>query len=227
MRLPILLLSLALASCGPPAPQAVEKDPLESTDQAVRDQAAAERRKTFKPSTAASWQPLLDKLKEGLSEAEVRTILGPSKCPQKPGFAYMNGQIFVWRLDDSWSLKFEIGRFEPGLRNKELVAGIREYFTQPPAHFTGVWRDYFASGVTSRERTLVDGHEEGTETFYYDDGKIRLVRTYVNGGKDYTETSYYPSGHMEQQGTYKDGHQVGAYTFYKEDGTVLSRQPAE
>lgn len=219
MKIPSIVLFLAISALG--ADQGISL--LDDPRQDVRDEAARHLRVTFTPSPASQWDELRGRLKTGLSLEQVKDILGPSTRTLKFGFAYMNGTTYMHRLDESWFLRFEIGRFEPGLVSTELVPSLQPHQTGPPPSFTGIWRDYFASGIPCCETTYRQGKRHGLETFYDERGTISRVEPWAEGVQQGTSLGYFSSGRIRYRGEYEKGRRSGTWIYYNEQGEETSR----
>ncbi len=201
--------------------------PLDHPEQSVRDAAALKLRHTFRPSPADTWKPLLSELKKGMTLEEIIKLTGPLEHSWKPPFGYMNGSVYLWRLDDTWLLRFEIGRFEPGLTQAELVPSSQQHHTSPPAKFTGVWVDYYASGQRWAETNYRDGVREGSDIKYHENGIVSLRENFLMGVQHGDTEGFYPTGKVQFRGSYLNGNQTGVWISYREDGSEQSREHAE
>ncbi len=214
-----IVLLLAISALGAEKSTGSLDDPRQD----VRDEAARRLRVTFTPSLASKWNELRGRLKAGISLKQVKEIIGPSAQTLKPGFGYMNGTIYLHRLDESLFLRFEIGRFEPGLVSTELVPSLLPHHTIPPRSFTGIWRDYFASGSPCCETTYREGKRHGPETRYHDNGAISQTEPWADDAQHGTCLSYFPSGKIRYRGLYERGRRSGTWIHYNEQGEEISR----
>ncbi len=216
----IFVLALLIFGCSAADQTPAAATGLESPDQTVRDSAAKNIRQSYKAPEAGRWNDLLARLKPGLPEPAVLDLLGPARNRKKPGFAYMNGRIDSYRLDDLWCLQIEISRWEHTLASVKLIDMPLQFWTTPPDHFSGVWRDYYVSGVPSREVHYLDGLRHGADTTFHPNGKVASEQHFLKGLNEGVEAGYFSSGKLSSMGRYKDGKPTGTWTFYNEDGTV-------
>lgn len=218
MKTCLTVLLLAFSASG--AEKAT--NPLDDPRQEVRDAEALRLRFTFKPTPASKWDGLLGRLKAGIALEEVKTILGPTAQKLKPGFDYMNGTVNLHRLDECWFLRFEIGRFEPGLTSTELVASLDVHHTNPPQSFTGTWRDYFVSGIPCRETEYRNGKAHGQMRMYHDNGTLYQVEAWVDGVQHGEIVGYYPDKKLRFEGLFTHGQRTGTWISYNKKGDAIS-----
>lgn len=219
MNTHLIVLLLAFSALGAEQATSLLDDPRQD----VRDEAANRLRVTFTASPASKWDELRGRLKAGLSLKQVKDTLGPSAQTLKPGFGYMNGTIYMHRLDESWFLRFEIGRFEPTLVSTELVPSLQPHHTSPPPSFNGIWRDYFASGKPCCETTYRQCKRHGPETYYHDNGAISHIEPWADGAQHGTALGYFPNGKIRYRGEYERGRRSGTWIHYNEQGEETSR----
>lgn len=83
--LPALTILVSSYAMAPPI------EDLASSDQAVRDRAAAELRVTFKSVPESEWTPIITKIVKGQSEDEILETLRPINATQESVSAYGGG----------------------------------------------------------------------------------------------------------------------------------------
>jgi hypothetical protein len=200
------------------------RNPLDDPRQEVRGAEAIRLRANFKPTPASKWNGLVGRLKTGITFEEVKKILGPTAQTLRPGFGYMNGTVYVHRLDDCWLLRFEIGRFDPGLTSTELVASLDAHHTNPPESYTGTWRDYFVSGIPCRETEYRHGKPHGHTRIYHDNGTLYQLQAYVDGVQHGEIVGYYPDKTLRFKGLFTHGKRSGTWISYNNKGDEISTE---
>ena len=220
MKKRLIVFLLAFSALGAETAQ----NPLDDPRQEIRDAEALRLRASFKPSPASKWDSLLGRLKPGITLEEVKTILGPTAQQLKPGLGYMNGTVYQHRFDECWLLRFEIGRFDPGLTSTKLVASLDVHHTTPPPLYTGTWRDYFVSGIPWRETDYRNGKRHGAMRMYHDNGTLYQLEEWVEGVQHGKVVGYYPDKTLRFKGLFTHGKRAGTWIRYNEKGAEISTE---
>jgi antitoxin component YwqK of YwqJK toxin-antitoxin module len=197
---------------------------LNSPSQAVRDAAAEQLRKVYKPAPHGHWEPVIAKIKPGeKKEAVVERIkeaMGEGKSEMGVGTGQSHMQCY--RLDDRWLARCWFFNEGNVLREISLVEHMRHVWVAPPEDFSGVWITYFSNGQKSHEINYKNGKYFGEFIMYHAGGGKNVVQHYGAEGVDGEDTGYFPSGKISYQAFYKAGKPVGTWTHYNEDGTIRS-----
>ena len=219
-----LLMSFAIASSS--SIHATPSDDLSSSDQSVRDKAAAALRVSYQSIPESKWMPLLNELKKGLSNKEVRAILLPYNVTEGGGAAGGGAYSTTFRLDSEWSVCCAFTQKDDILFKRELNHSLSGVVVPIPKDFTGRWVTYFPNGSISREENCKNGKRIGTFISYNSDGSKCIEEHYHENGIDSEQIGYHPSGKVSYRVRLSEGRQAGTLTFYDESGKVTStREP--
>jgi hypothetical protein len=203
---------------------------LESSDQAVRDKAAAALRSALAdPKQMARldrgkgyWEERLrNQLRNGMSIDEVATTLGATKTG---GGSSGGSTTMGFRLDNFWTVAaFFSSRVRPEKLFKvgEVTRNITRVWVKPPANYTGTWTTYFVTGARSRKRKLQNGVLL-REHSYYDNGQLISDTTYVNGKPDGEVRSFHRNGKKSSVIHWKNGVRDGKVTHWFDNGDLES-----
>jgi hypothetical protein len=220
----LLLVTLSILSTAdtPEVTSLIEQ--LTSIEQTERDAAANRLREIFKPAPRKDWEPLLAKLRPGISKKELKELLEPEQ--REPGIGIGTGQSHMeeYRLDHTWYLRCWFLNEGDVLRESTLEERTRHIWIAPPADFTGTWVVYYANGQPSHEIEYRSGKYHGTFTANYSTGKKSYIQHYGPNGADGEDIGYHPSGKIAYRGQYSKGKPTGVWTHYNEQGEVTSTQ---
>jgi len=219
-----LFLHLAIALLSPI--HATPSDDLYSPDQSVRDKAASVLRVEFQSIPKSKWIPLLNQLKDGLSNKEVRAILIPYNVTEGGGAGGGGAHTTTFRLDNEWSISCSFTDKDNILFKRELNHSLSRVAVPIPKDFTGRWVTYFPNGSISSEEKYKNGKRIGTYISYNSDGSKCLEEHYHKNGIDSDQIGYHPSGKVSYRVHLREDKQIGILTFYDEAGKVTSvREP--
>ncbi|MDT8287970.1 MAG: toxin-antitoxin system YwqK family antitoxin, partial [Elusimicrobiales bacterium] len=87
----------------------------------------------------------------------------------------------------------------------------------------GDYREYFPDGKVKREKTVIDGRNNGASRAYYPDGTLQSEVYFINGKMNGAFKFYDRSGQLLQERSYIDGVANGYFREFNEDGSVKSR----
>ncbi|MDQ7773496.1 MAG: hypothetical protein RDU13_08220 [Elusimicrobiales bacterium] len=87
----------------------------------------------------------------------------------------------------------------------------------------GDYREYFADGKVKREKTMIDGLNNGVSRSYYPDGTLQNEVYFINGRMNGAFKFYDRSGKLLQERSYVDGVASGYFREFNQDGSVKSR----
>ena len=197
-------------------------DDLASSQQLVRDKAAAVLRATFTGTPEAKWTPTVEKIKKGQTKKEILELLRPFSVTEEEGMGSGQSHSQSYRLDKEWVLMCWFQNEGDVLINRELVSSLKHVWISPPKNFTGTWVVYFVNGQKSHQINYRDGQYWGEFIAYRSDGSRAYVQHYAADGADGEDTGYYPSGKISYRAYYKAGKPVGTWSWYDEAGKVIS-----
>lgn len=220
----LLLVTLSILSTAdtPEVTNLIEQ--LASPEQTERDAAANRLREIFLPAPRTNWEPLLKKLKIGLTKKEVRAFLTPQQREDLGGLADGGSHLVDFRLDHTWVLRCTFRNDGNLLLEAKLQVRLQSLWIAPPADFTGPWVSYFVNGQPSHEIHYRDGKYHGQFTANYSTGKKSYVQNYGPDGAEGEDIGYFPSGKISYRGHYSKGKPIGVWTHYNEQGEVTSTQ---
>lgn len=195
LRLHILFLFLALL---PGTSSATPREDLASPDQAVRDQAAAEIRRTFVPIPESKWAPVMAKIKKGQALEEALALFPPDIEPM-PSASSGPNEYRNFRLDDQWSLTLAAGFQDHKMAEWRLNYDPLPISVEPPAHFTGAWTIYYLNGNKCQEMAYRDGKEAGDWTRFHLNGIRQTTVTSHPENGDYDQSDYDTEGRITRR----------------------------
>lgn len=144
---------------------------------------------------------------------------------EEMGVAGGGAETVHFRLDDRWLLRCSFStRGDATLLAVELTAQLRHVWVEPPAHFTGVWTVFFASGRRSHVIHYQDGAYAGAFTSFHPNGAKAVVQTYGAAGIDGADIGYHTNGRVAYRGRHARGQRVGTWTHYDARGQVTSTE---
>ena len=220
--LPLLLVTASLI-CTADTPEVASLiEQLAAPDQAERDAAANRLREVFQPAPRKEWEPLLAKLKPGITKKELQALLQPEQREAGLGIGTGQSHMEEYRLDHTWHFRCWFLNEGDVLREATLEQRVRHIWIAPPADFTGQWIVYFANGQPSHQIDYQDGKYHGKFTANHSNGSKAYVQHYGPDGADGEDTGYYPSGKVSYRAHYSKGKPVGVWTWYNEQGEVTS-----
>lgn len=193
---------------------------LKAPSQEVRDEAAAELRQTWQSTPEARWRPVVDKIKNGQTKAEILELLGPYHITRGKSSGRGETRSEVYYLDSEWVLRCDY------LGERELVVDwrldrdLRGVWVEPPPEFTGAWIVYFPNGQKSFEIQYKNGEYDGDFISFHADGSKWLVQHYVKMVAHGPDTGYHPSGKVLYRGEYRNNKQVGTWRWFDEAGNL-------
>lgn len=193
---------------------------LSNPDQSVRDQAAAQLRSLFKPSSREPWQQKIDSIPKGSRRADVLAMLG---LDEERDLHMSIDSMEQYRLDDTWTVRILFTGDLQTLRTIELIEQLARPWVNPPVDFMGRWVTYYVNGSKAYEIDCRDGKYQGRYRSYYANGQLLVQQHYRDHRAHGEDTGYYPSGKLMYRGLYEDGEQVGSWIHYHEDGSERSR----
>jgi len=200
------------------------QDDLASGDQATRDAAAKTLRITYEPIPRGKWEPLLEKIKPGMSKDAFAELLSSYHAQSEGGDSSGGSTTGSYRLDDQWLLVYYSDDRANKITGATLKEDMRNVWVEPPKKFTGTWITYFVNGQKSHEIEYKDGIYFGEFIAYHGNGTKLYVQHYDSSGCNGDDTGYFPSGKVMYQGHYKNGNQAGIWTWFKENGSVATTQ---
>jgi hypothetical protein len=201
---------------------AAPADDLKSPSQEVRDRAAGELRQSYQPIPEARWKPVIDQIKEGMTEVEVVALLRPHHATKDISMWGGGPRTQVYRLDDEWAIYYDVRVEDNIVVGKQLRHSVNSNWVEPPPRFTGRWVVYYANGQKSYENQYKDGRYDEEKVAFYSEGARCYVKHYTERGAHGSETGYHLSGKVSYQGENRDGKQVGIWKWYDESGNVTS-----
>lgn len=214
----LVILLLSLIASGTPI------DDLASSDQVIRETAAAELRTTFKETPKTKWTAVVGKMKAGQTKVQILELLQPFKVTEESGYDFNSGfgrtHTKTYRLDSEWILNCGFQDEGDILIGLELVPSMKYVWVEPPEGFTGTWVTYFINGEKARQVDYVNGNYFGTLISYYSSGAKAYEQHYTAAGCDGEDTGYFPSGRISYRAHYKTGKPVGTWIWYDEDGNI-------
>jgi len=202
--------------------QATPIDDLASSDQAIRDRAAAELRATFKNTPETKWTPEVDKIKKGQTKKKVLELLRPFDVKEEGGAGSGQSHSQSYRLDNEWILICWFQNDSDILIDRQLGQSLKHVWIAPAKDFTGIWVVYFVNGHKSHQINYKEGQYFGEFMSYHSDGSKACVQHYTSEGADGVDTGYYPSGSISYRAQYQAGKPVGSWIWYDEAGEVTS-----
>jgi hypothetical protein len=211
----LIAFSVTIASGDP-------MDDLASSDQAIRDKAAAELRITFKDTPETKWTPTADKIKKGQTKKEVLELLRPFDVKGEGGAGSGQSHSQSYRLDDEWILICWFQNEGDVLIDRKLERSLRHLWIAPAKDFAGLWVTYFVNGQKSHQINYRDGQYSGEFIAYHSNGEKACIQHYTGSIADGPDTGYHRSGKIAYTGQYKQGKQVGTWTWFDESGKISS-----
>ncbi len=185
-----------------------------------RDLTAKRLREVFKAPPREIWEPLLTKVKPGMTRNELLAQLTPEQR-RAENISAAGSEIERYRLDHSWQLWCWYEDSGKVLK-LELQPHIQEIWIAPPADFSGKWVTYFVNGQPSHVIEYRAGKYFGKFTANHSTGARSYVQYYGEDGIDGDDIGYFSSGKVSYRAQYSKGKAVGVWTWYNEQGEVIN-----
>ena len=208
---------------------------LHDTDRATRATAAAALRRivakypsgtvylSSQDGGAATWQAKVNRIKPGMTRAEVQRILPAfAEEPESMEIGSGDSHIVGYRLDYHWMVTITYRNPDRVIARPTLTKRTVRVNVPPSPNFTGTWSTWHVNGQKGQETQYKNGKHDGVLTSYHDNGRKSYEQHYTNDVADGADDGWFPDGRVSYTAQYRNGKKVGTWTHWYENGNTQS-----